>query len=100
LLQRIPLRKRNAKVRSKVYILLDLVKGSPLQAAGILNGVTGVKNVEILEGSPELLILIEARHRKQLAERTVYALNLLESMIGSVKVCPVLESTVPAAANN
>jgi len=87
-------------VSSKVYILLGLTGGNPGAAARTLNGMLGVKNVEILEGSPELLVVLEARHRKQLAELTVKVLEAVNDTIGSVKLLPVMEPAVATARSN
>jgi hypothetical protein len=79
-------------LKDKTYILLDIIHGQPDQVAHILCGKIGVKTVEVLEGSPEILVALEARSRRRLAELTISALESVENVVESVRLLPVQEA--------
>jgi hypothetical protein len=78
-------------MKSRAYILLNVINETPQQVANKLRGMVGVKEVEVLEGSPELMVIMEAKERKQLARSTVSALESIDTMLGTIKLMPVQE---------
>jgi len=79
-------------MKTKVYILLSIREGKPAEIACKLKGQTGVKNVEALDGSPEIIITLEANGRQKLARFSVSALESVEYFVESVKLMPVLDN--------
>ena len=73
----------------RVYILVNAVEGKASQVAQMLQGRTGVRTVDVLEGSPNVIIVLQARSRKQLAEFTNQTLSSVESMTEDLQVLPV-----------
>jgi len=65
---------------ARVYILLDVVDGKSEQVAQTLRGKPGVVNVDQLDGPPEVIMVVEAYDRQQLAELTIQALTSVETM--------------------
>jgi ACT domain-containing protein len=65
---------------ARVYVLLDVMEDKPDQVVRVLQGKTGVKMVDVLEGSPNVIMLIQARDRQQLAELTIQAITSTETM--------------------
>ena len=53
---------------AKVYILLDLVNVDSEQVARTLRSKSGVTTVDVLEGPPDLLVVIEAPQRQKAGE--------------------------------
>lgn len=76
-------------MKTKVYILINLRGGEPSEVARRLRGLMGVKSVEVLDGSPEIMMTVEARGRQKLARLSISALESVEDMVESVKLLPV-----------
>jgi hypothetical protein len=75
---------------TRVYILLDVVEGKAEEAARTLRGNPGVKLADVLEGRPNVVTVLQARSRSQLAELTNRALALVEGVTESLQVLPTL----------
>ena len=73
---------------ARAYVLLDIVNTRVREAAGTLRNVRGVKTVDILEGSPNLVIVVQARNRQRLAEVANEALASVESMTENMQLLP------------
>jgi hypothetical protein len=58
----------NKFARTKVYIVMNVINGTPEQVVRIMYGKRSIKKIELLEGSPEVLISVEASGRLVLAE--------------------------------
>ena len=76
----------------RVYILLNAVEGKASQVAQMLQGKAGVRMVDVLEGSPDIIMVLQARSRQRLAEFTNQALSAVESMTEDLRVLPVRNS--------
>jgi hypothetical protein len=76
-----------------VYILLNAVEGKASQVAQMLRGRAGVRMVDVLEGLPNVIMVLQARSRQQLAEFTNQALSSVESLTEDVQVLPVRNSS-------
>ena len=74
---------------ARVYILLDVKKKEVNQAVQTLQDEDGVKTVEVLEGSPNILMMIQARNRTSLANLANHALASVEAITESVQLLPV-----------
>jgi len=72
----------------KVYILLDIVDGKTEQVTQVLQGSPGVVMVDALEGPPDVIIVIEAAEREQLAKLTIQAIASVETAIEHVHLLP------------
>jgi hypothetical protein len=79
-------------VSVRVYVLLGIITGACNEAAEILRGKPGVIAVELLEGSPEVLFMVESSSRRSLAQRTVSALASVESLTAGVQLLPTRDS--------
>jgi len=77
-------------VSARVYILLDIKKREVSQAVQTLQDEDGVKTVEALEGSPNILMMVQARNRTSLANLANHALASVEAITESVQLLPVL----------
>ena len=74
---------------TKAYMLLDVRYGKVEQVAEVLKNRPGVVVIDILEGPPDLLIMIEAADRQKLVKFTIEALTLVESMTEGTYLLPV-----------
>lgn len=78
---------------TRVYLLLELVDGSREKVAAALRGMPGISTIDLLEGTPDLLTIIEAPERQEAAGYLMEVLNLVDGVIEDVRVLPVYENT-------
>jgi hypothetical protein len=76
-------------VSHRVYILLDIAEGKSAEAAQSLCERQGIVKADLLEGSPDLLVICEAFNRQKLAKLTVGALAAVEQVTENVCLLPV-----------
>lgn len=74
----------------RAYILLHVTRGKSDLAAQVLRGRDGVKVLDVLEGPPDLMLVIEAFGRQELAELTIQTLASVEPMTEGLQVLPAL----------
>ena len=74
---------------ARAYVLLDVVQGDPAEVVRALRGRTGVIMADVIEGPPDVVMVVEARGRHRLAELTIEALSAVENMTGDLKLLPV-----------
>ena len=72
----------------KVYILIDVIDDSAEEVTRVLRGKLGVVIVDALEGPPDVVVLIEAPKREQLAKWTIEALGSVEMLTEQVRLLP------------
>ncbi len=73
---------------ARVYILLDIVHGKSEYVIQALRGKPGVVMADPLEGPPDVIIVVEAPKRQQLAELTIQALASVETMTEGLRLLP------------
>ena len=73
---------------NRVYILLDIVYGKAEQVAQVLQESPGVVMADAVEGPPEVIVVVEAAEREQLAKLTIQALASVETAIENVRLLP------------
>lgn len=72
--------------RSRIYVLLSITPGNIEYAAELFRTLPLVTTVDVLEGDPNLLLMIEAKNRLQLAERLMEALSAPGDVIENVDI--------------
>ena len=72
----------------RVYLLLDVMDGKADQVAEKLRHIAGIRIVDVLEGQPEVIAVVEAHERHRLAEITMRAISSVETMIEDLKLLP------------
>ena len=73
----------------RVYLLIDAIEGKGGQVAQTLRGHPGVKMLDLLEGPPDVIVMLQALSRQKLAELTNLALASVDSMTEGMQVLPV-----------
>ena len=73
----------------RVYILLDIVDGKAEQVAQALQESPGVVMADALEDPPDVIMVMEAAERQQLAKLAIQALASVETMTECVYLLPV-----------
>ena len=76
-------------MNKKVYVLIDAVNGDTDQVVNILKNKQGVVTVDYVEGPPDVIMVMKAKDRQQLAKLTINALLSVEGLIEGVKCLPV-----------
>ncbi len=75
-----------------MYVLLDIVHADPVAVAGSVESIPGVSSVDILEGPPDIHVIIHAPDRKQAATSLMRLLDLVDGITEDVRVLPVRSS--------
>jgi len=75
-------------VSARAYLLLNIVQGKSEEAARILLDEVGVVAVDMLEGPPDIIVLIEASGRSTLARLTVRAIASVEALTEDIQLLP------------
>ena len=73
----------------RVYILLDVIDGKPDQVAEKLRHIAGIRIVDVVEGQPDVIVVVEAPDRQRLVEITMRVISSAENMIEDLKLLPV-----------
>ncbi len=76
-------------MNDKVYILLDIVNGNTERVVQVMRETPGVVSVEELEGPPDVILVMEASERQQLAKVTIQALALVGTMAERIQLLPI-----------
>ncbi len=75
-------------MNNKAYILLDIVDGKAEQVAQAIQGISGVVTADAVEGPPDVVIVMEAPDREQLADLVNHVLILAEPMTEHICLLP------------
>ena len=73
----------------RVYVLIDAIEGKAGQVAQTLRDQSEVKVVDLLEGPPDVIVMLQAHSRQKLAELTNRALASVEAATENLQVLPV-----------
>jgi len=73
---------------ARVYVLLPVIHGNPEKVVQILRSQSGVAMADLLEGSADILMMVEAAERQSLARLTVEAIASVEPMLESLQLLP------------
>lgn len=72
----------------RAYLLMDITDGKHRDVIQSLVSKPGVTTVDMLEGPPDILVVVEGATRNELAELTVDALSSVESYTENVRLLP------------
>ncbi|MBN1376010.1 MAG: hypothetical protein JXA01_07640 [Dehalococcoidia bacterium] len=70
----------------RIYLLLDIVNGNQACAAELLKSKPGVKLVDSLENSPDLIVVIEAPCKERLGEALMPVIDCIDGITHNLKV--------------
>ena len=73
---------------ARAYLLLKIVQGKAEEAARLLQDEVGVVAVDVLEGPPDIIVLIEASGRSTLARLTVRVIASVEALTEDIQLLP------------
>ena len=72
----------------RAYILLRTVQGKSDQVVTALRGMPGVAEVDLVEGPPDVVLVVEASARQDLARYVVEAVGAVETMTEDLSLLP------------
>ncbi len=75
---------------ARVYVLLDVAQGELASVVRTLRDRPGVIMADIVEGPPNIVMVVEAHRRRRLAELTVEALGSIEGVTENLQLLPVI----------
>jgi len=75
-------------VSARTYLLLNILEGKSKEAARLLRDGVGVIAVDMLEGPPDIIVLIKASRRSTLARLTVRAIASVEALTQDIQLLP------------
>ena len=78
---------------ARVYMLLDVSEGQSLQVAKMLRGQRGVVIVDMVEGPPDVILMIEASNRQKLAERAIKTMASVEYWTENIELLPTIANS-------
>lgn len=73
---------------SRAYVFIDAAEGKADKVARILRDRPGVLAADLLEDSPQVVMVVEAPERQKLAELTIRALTSVEPMTQGTQILP------------
>jgi hypothetical protein len=73
---------------ARAYVLLDIIKGKSSQAVKYLRGKPGVLMADLLDGPPDVILVVEAPERQELADLTNQALASVEKVTEDIRLLP------------
>ena len=79
---------RRAMMSTRVYAFLEVMEGKSDQVVRVPSSKAGVRAINMLDGLPNVIMLIQACDRHQLAELTNQALASTETMTEGVQPLP------------
>ncbi len=77
---------------AKVYMLLDVVHADSVQLAQFLQAKPGVAEIDVLEGPPSIIMVVEAPEMLKAGEYLVDILDSVDGMTENLHVLPVRQS--------
>jgi hypothetical protein len=78
-------------MNARVYVLLDVVQEELAEVALTLRGRPGVAMLDVVEGPPDIIMVVEAHGRRRLADLTINAISSIENMTKDLKLLPVTD---------
>ena len=79
-------------MNSRVYMLLDILENKSAHAMQMLQTLKGVIATDMLEGHPNLLVIVEANDRQNLVDKMMPVLDSLDRMAEDVHLLVSRES--------
>jgi len=80
---------------ARAYILLNIVQGKAEEALRTLRCRLGVVMADALEGPPDIIVLLEAKERLQLAEFLIYTLASIDNITADLRLLVTPDNTIP-----
>jgi hypothetical protein len=77
-------------MNDRVFMLLDVKNGKSEQLISSIKDKAGIAIAEMLDGPPDVILMVEAPNRQELADKAIHAISLVENMIDNIRLLPAL----------
>jgi DNA-binding Lrp family transcriptional regulator len=77
---------------ARAYLLLDIADGKADQLAKTLRGQPGVMAADILDGRPDIIVLVEAADRLKLAQFMMPVLDSIDRVTNDMRLMVTRET--------
>ncbi len=82
-------------MNARAYVLLDVTDSRSGDVAKVLRGRPGVVKADLLEGPPDVIVVVEASNRQELAKLTMQVLASVETMTEHLQLLPTRDGYKP-----
>lgn len=82
-------------MNARAYVLLDVPDSRSGDVAKVLRGRPGVVKTDLLEGPPDVIVVVEASNRQELAKLTMQVLASVETMTEHLQLLPTRDGYKP-----
>jgi len=84
---------------TRIYLLLDIVNGNHERAMELLKSKPGVKLVDSLENSPDLIVVIQAPSSERLGEAIMPVIEGIDGIAENLKILVGKECSLAYGCN-
>ena len=74
--------------KARVYVLIQIQEGKSEDVVSVLRLQPGVTIADVVEGQPDVIMVVEAQHRLRLAQLTIEALAAVETLTVGLHLMP------------
>ena len=78
---------------SRLYLLLETVNGHSEEAARVFRLNSGVVAVDVVEGKPDVIVVMEAGDRQELAHLLMQVISCVENATEDVRILPIRDDS-------
>ncbi len=86
-----PVRRRQRG--SRLYLLLETVSGHSGEVARLIRLNPGVVSVDLVEGKPDVIAVMEAEDRQELAHQLMRVISCVENTIEDARILPTRDGS-------
>ncbi len=81
-------RSNGSAPKARVYVLVQVENGHSAAVASVLRRQPGVTMADVVEGQPNVMMVVEAQHGLRLAQLTIQALAEVETVTVGMHLIP------------
>ncbi len=79
---------------SRLYLLLETVNGHSEEVAQVIRLNPGVVTVDLVEGKPDVIAVMEAGDRQTLAQLLMQVISCVENTTEDARILPTREDSI------
>ena len=79
---------------SRLYLLLETVNGHSEEVAQVIRLNPGVVTVDLMEGKPDVIAVMEAGDRQALAQLLMQVISCVENTTEDARVLPTRDDSI------
>ncbi len=79
---------------SRLYLLLETVNGHSQEVAQVIKLNPGVVTVDLVEGKPDIIAVMEAADRQELAQLLMQVISCVENTTEDARILPIRDDSI------